>query len=729
MNVINTNISALKAQSGSKLAQMSLATAMERLSTGKRINSAKDDAAGLAVAQRMTADLRGLAVAMRNANDGISMAQTAEGAMGEVTNMLQRMRELAVQSSNGTITADDRASLQIEVSQLLSEVDNIANRTAFNGLKLLDGSAGKLSLQTGTRAGETVSFSIASIRTSDLGTGETAGLSATGSFNATSANLPTLASGDLIINGVTVGSSSSNNDSGSTVAKAASAQAKAAAINAVSDQTGVRAVVGKTTMSGTAMTAAATTGTVTINGKTTASIATTTDAAASRAATVSAINAMSGETGVVAIDTGDDKRGIQLQAADGRNIDVSFGGSTTAAATGLKAGTQTGTFSLVSTNGGPINITSSGTGDVRNSGLVTGSFERGVSTFTLDARAVASAANGSDAYALNNGDLSINGTNIRASVDTDDVYSDNTAGSSKKAGSAIALAAAINSQSDVTGVTAKANELKLQASATATTATAASATLVLNGVSLDIALSASDTATQRRENVAREINKYSGLHGITASDEGNGGLTLTAADGRNVSVWFDSDEATAAELGLGGMTIAGTGTSYTATGVTDPTDVSAATVNTAYASITLSSSKSIDVKAGSSGFSAASNFSRLGFEEGNYGADGGGLKVKDLDLSTQAGAQAALESIDQALNTLSQNRAALGAVQNRLEATINTLDTTSTNTASARSRIEDTDFSAETTNLAKAQILSQAATAMLAQANQSQQNVLSLLRG
>lgn len=729
MNVINTNISALKAQSGSKAAQMSLATAMERLSTGKRINSAKDDAAGLAISQRMTADIRGMAVAMRNANDGISMAQTAEGAMGEVTNMLQRMRELAVQASNGSITNDDRASLQIEVGQLLSEVDNIASRTAFNGLKLLDGSASKLSLQTGTRSGETVNFSISSSRTSDLGTGQTAGLSATGAFSTSAGSLATLASGDLVINGVSVGASSSSDDNASTVAKAASAQAKAAAVNRVSDQTGVRAVVGRTTMSGSSMTAAATTGTVTVNGKVTASISTSADASASRAATVSAINAMSGETGVIAVDTGDDKRGIQLQAADGRNIDVSFGGGLTAAATGLKAGIQTGTFSLISGNGGPISLSSTGSGDIRNSGLSAGKFDRGVSAVTLDARAVATAANGSDAYTLNNGDILINGVAIRASATNDDVYSDDTAGSSKKAGSAIALAAAINSSSATSGVTAKANELKLQASTTATTATSASATLVINGVSFDVSLSASDSANQRRENVAREINKYSGLHGITATDEGNGGLSLIAADGRNVSVWFDSDEATAAELGLGGVTIAGTNTAYSVVGVTDPTDVSAASVNTAYASVTLSSAKAIEVTAGSAVFSATSNFTRLGFEEGNYGSESGGLKVKDIDLSTQAGAQSALGSIDEALGTLAQNRAALGAVQNRLEATINTLDTTTTNTASARSRIEDTDFSAETTNLAKAQILSQAATAMLAQANQSQQNVLTLLRG
>ena len=134
MTVINTNISALTAQAGQRTSQMGLAMAMERLSTGQRINSAKDDAAGLAISQRMTADVRGLAVAIRNANDGMSMAQTAESAMGEVTNMLQRMRELAVQASTGTVTNDDRKNLQAEVKQLTGEIDSIGARTNFNGI-------------------------------------------------------------------------------------------------------------------------------------------------------------------------------------------------------------------------------------------------------------------------------------------------------------------------------------------------------------------------------------------------------------------------------------------------------------------------------------------------------------------------------------------------------------------------------------------------------------------
>lgn len=728
MTVINTNLSALTAQSGQRVAQNSLSTAMERLSTGLRINSAKDDAAGLAISQRMTSDVRGLAVAIRNANDGMSLAQTAESAMGEVTNMLQRMRELAVQGASGTVTGDDRKALQAEIKQLTGEIDSVGARTNFNGIKLLDGSAKKLLLQTGSRAGETVSFGIGSTRASDLGTGRTAALTATGSFEATASNLTAnqlLNSGDLVINGVSIGSSSGDDDNVSSAEKSASALAKAAAINRSSAQTGVRAVVGKAAMTGSAMTAAALTGTVTINGVTTDSITTTTNAAQSRKLVADAINAISGQTGVRAIDTGDDNAGLRLEAADGRNI-VSSVSTLTAAATGVKVGAQSGTFSLVSDNGNAIKIETTGSGRLSRSGLTEGTFERGVSTVASDARAVATSA--ATAKTLNNGDLAINGFAIRGGAAEDDTFSDDTAMSSKKAGSAIAIANAINASSDKTGVTAHANAQTIAATTTTVIGTSATATLVINGVSMDIALDAADTAQDTRANVAKEINKYSGLTGVEAKDNGRGGLSLTAADGRNVSAWLDSDEGSAANFGLGGATIAGTNTAYTVVGVADPTDVSAAAVQTAYSTVRLESAKTINVAAGSLAYGTASNFGTLGFEENSYGTDAGGLKVKDIDVSTQEGATAALSSIDEALGSVSLDRANLGAVQNRLEATVNNLSSNSTNLVASRSRILDADFAAETTNLAKAQVLGQAAQAMLAQANQSQQQVMSLLR-
>jgi len=171
MTVINTNVSALRAQEGSRMASKELSTAMARLSSGKRINSAKDDAAGLAVATRMGANIRGFQQAIRNANDGISLAQTAEGALSETSNILVRMRELAVQSANGTLGTSDRTALQGEITQLTSQIGDIATRTSFNGTSLLNSASTSISIQTGVASGQTVSISIGDMQAAALGVG------------------------------------------------------------------------------------------------------------------------------------------------------------------------------------------------------------------------------------------------------------------------------------------------------------------------------------------------------------------------------------------------------------------------------------------------------------------------------------------------------------------------------------------------------------------------------
>ena len=165
---INTNIFSLNAQRNTSATQNSLATAMQRLSSGLRVNSAKDDAAGLAIAERMNAQVRGMNVASRNANDGISLAQTAEGALGKVSDTIQRMRELAVQSANGTNSADDRDNLQAEFAQLNAEVDRIVSGAKFNGTALLDGSVATFTFQVGagTDATDTITVDAAAPRPS-----------------------------------------------------------------------------------------------------------------------------------------------------------------------------------------------------------------------------------------------------------------------------------------------------------------------------------------------------------------------------------------------------------------------------------------------------------------------------------------------------------------------------------------------------------------------------------
>ena len=158
MTTINTNVMSMNAQRNLSSSASSLATSMQRLSSGLRVNSAKDDAAGLAISERMNAQVRGLNVASRNANDGISLAQTAEGALGKVGDMLQRMRELAVQSANASNNASDRTALNAEVTQLRQEIDRVAKTTSFNGTKLLDGSFANATFQVGANAGEGISI-------------------------------------------------------------------------------------------------------------------------------------------------------------------------------------------------------------------------------------------------------------------------------------------------------------------------------------------------------------------------------------------------------------------------------------------------------------------------------------------------------------------------------------------------------------------------------------------
>lgn len=335
---INTNIASLTAQRNLNSSQSSLTTSLQRLSSGLRINSAKDDAAGLAISERFTAQIRGLIQAARNSNDGISLAQTAEGSLKEVSNNLQRIRELAVQSANATNSASDRAALQTEVSQLVAEIDRVALQTTFNGTKLLDGTFSNKSFQVGANAGETITMSsIASARTSDLG----AALSATITGTAVTADLT---SGDLLINGVDVGTVTGD------------AKLIAAKINALSG-TNVTAAVNALTVNGTIQVAAALTGTITVNGVQTASFSTTASTSVSRANTVTAINAISAATGVTAVDTGADATGVQLVAVDGRNITHSFS-TITAAASGLgSAATNRSTVTLSSTSANGIALT------------------------------------------------------------------------------------------------------------------------------------------------------------------------------------------------------------------------------------------------------------------------------------------------------------------------------------------------------------------------------------
>ena len=719
MSVINTNLNALVSQESSRASNLKLSRSMERLSTGQRINSAKDDAAGLAITNRMTSQVRGIQMAIKNSNDAISMSQTAEGAYGQVGNILQRMRELSVQSASGTMSASDRSSLQLEVDQLKEEINHIADTTNFNNIKLLDGSAKNVVIQTGANQEDKIKMSFDSVRANHIGSDIQPSLT---SLSGSVGERGALADGDLMINGIQIGASYADDDQlSSGTNNAASAIAKVAAINRLSDSTGVFAKVAENLVSGSEMTGDAKSGTITINGYATATITTTTDTALSRKLTVDAINAISGATGVTAFDTESDKGGVVLAAKDGRNITLAFTSTLTKDVTGVAAAsTYVGKFHLYSEDGSAIKLeskedtlTTSQTVGISKAGLRVGTFEGGSASTVTSMRATVQEGTGgsatntvADVAGVLNGDtLVINGIAIGGAVATDDQfsyqYSSTTTTGSQRSASAIAIAAAINKQSERTGVkaTAEANVIR-GTSFTDGGAAVTAATITLNGASITVA-DFTDIDT-----VVDAFNEKSGQTGVIASRYGTA-LELRAADGRNITI--GASDASAANLGLNGVGIGTAGSN---------------SVVTFYSSVKLESDEAFTVE---SGFEGVANFERLGFRRGTFGGAVGD-KVSEINVTTQQGASDAIRALDAAINQVSAAQALSGALNNRLDVIVNNLSEGLQNMSASRSRILDTDYATETTELAKQQIIQQAATAMLAQANQQPQGVLALLR-
>jgi flagellin len=675
----------------------------------------------LAITNRMTSQIRGYAVAIRNSNDGISMTQTAEGALGQIGDILQRMRELSVQSSNGSNSAENRTAIQAEVSQLKAEINNIAKKTNHNDIKLLDGSAGNIVLQTGVNTGDTMALKFDSAQAKDLGIGTPLALTSLGGSNYAG-----IARGDLLINGVLVDQSLEQDDALSSSGNIGSAIAKAAAINKVSDLTGVLASVNETKVYGTAMTtsAAVTTGTIKINGVETAKLSVAISASTStvRGTVIDAINAISAQTGVVASDGGDDNHGVVLTAADGRNITTAFS-TLTAALTGVRAAeTYVGTYSLTSVDGSDIQLSAQVGGKIVNADLKAGTYKADVAQFVSGYRTpeAISAGVAPAPTALQATDLKINGIAVGAALTSDDTATFETTTSATKVSSAIATAAAINRVKDLTGVSAKANANVLVGTGFAagvTTTTISQTSMFLNGV----AISANITADTKRADLVNLINLKTGQTGVVASDNGDG-LTLVAEDGRTISLGVDN----AASGGTAAVAGAAFGMAKI-NGVAALASTSATTIGSMafVASVTLQSDKSFTVESGSDG---NTDFGTLGFVQGTYGGSSDMLNVEHLDVSTQSGAMVAISAIDSAINQVSMQQARAGAYQNRLDAVVNNLTESNQNMSASRSRILDTDYAQETTSLAKSQIISQAATAMLAQANQAGQSVLALLK-
>ena len=378
-SIINTNVNSLTAQRQLGVSQNSMATSMARLSSGLRINSAKDDAAGLAISERFTAQIRGVNQAGRNANDGISLAQTAEGDLAQISNNLQRIRELAVQSANSTNTASDRLSLNNEATALIVENDRVAATSAFNGIKLLDGTFTAQNFQVGangTASDQIAVTSIASARGNSLGVGASSSYStAVNGIVITSA--VALIAGDMSINGYQVGAAGTDGVSNNT--SSTSGIAVAAAINAISGNSNVTATVSATAVAGTTVSTftAMVAGDILINGVDIGAIALATTAAGRGGQVAAAINAKTAQTGVTAtVNTA--TGAVALAAADGRNIDVVTKAASTAANTGLGSGgavtvVTRSRVSLSSSSSDGINLSAGNTDGVAKAGL-TGAF-------------------------------------------------------------------------------------------------------------------------------------------------------------------------------------------------------------------------------------------------------------------------------------------------------------------------------------------------------------------
>ena len=613
--IINTNIASLNAQRNLNRTQNELSTALQRLSSGLRINSAKDDAAGLAISERFTTQIRGLNQAVRNANDGISLAQTAEGALGEAGNALQRIRELAVQSANSTNSVSDRAALNSEAQQLLSEIQRNAQTTTFNGQRILDGSFSSAQFQVGSEANQTISFSIAGATTNLLGAYQANGVQRVSTTAFDGANLS--------INGVAVATSVATTSAGVT---AGSAAAKVTAINAVTTQTGVTATASNT-LTGVAPVAGVSlnNGDLVINGVAVGSIASAATAVQQANNAVTAINAVSNQTGVTA--EADQSTGVlTLTASDGRDIKIAAGNAGDAQvvtdifnAVGLDAATEA---DPTGNNTQTLTI-SAADGFVATNTAATGEVVVG-DTVSI----------GGLTYEFYDSAGTYSGSNVGVGVALGGTQND----------IASALSAAINAQR-------------------ALGTTTASATVATNVV------------TVTNDKVGNETLAY--------------GETLT--DGAGIVV--ESTETTG-------------------------TDAAGNTAVTTGGTLTLSSDKNFTFSGTTAQLTAA----------GLQSASTSLTQLASVDISTVEGANSAITVLDGALAQISTIRADLGAVQNRFESTVANLSAAVENLSAARSRILDTDFAAETAALTRAQILQQAGVSILSQANSLPQLVLSLLQ-
>ena len=748
MTVINTNVAALTSRTYALKAGGKMETAMERLSSGLRINSAADDAAGLSVANKMESQLRGIDVAIRNSQDGISLVQTAEAGMTETANMIVRMRELSVQMNNGVYTNGDRTNAQLEVTALLAEIDKIADHTAFNNVKVLDGT-----YSTTARAGntnvETVALTISSQKSSVLG--EVAALSTLATSSATGTR-----------------TTASQVTTSAVSAKEATEVQVAFGTDMESFRTANSAKTLSFALSGTdagdftvdsSNNMIKDTATL-VNGNSKAVTLTLTARSNSSAGTETASTATGSAVATAA--TVEESNAVTIAKSSAMTAYIAGAGAPAVGAAEyvITGGTDASDFSINATTGVLSNSSASSLD-------VSGGTTRNVQTTVYDRRNTSSASNtsevttsgtiGSSTTTINtafevsntvtiaktNGlieKLSDDGTTKNASdnvANNIDVAVTHTGGANVGGANAFAfdgtniVGTNINFNTSATYTITALSTLKAAvATLSATSGTASNSANVTNGT----------TTAAMHNATAMEIGVKAGG---TADSVAFGGANtvITSATGAsvgNVAASLQINNTTGViTLASGAAPLAAD--TYTIVRTVSHDGNTDGTVNTYVDTITLTvtdykHTDTYTVTATDSSVLATENLTITSTASDKF-VDNIALSVtanvdhlSDVDVSTQAGAARAVTILDQALDTISSSQAKLGAVQNRLQHNIDNLSTSSQLTETARGRILDADFARETSELSKQQILGQAATSMLAQANQSKQSILALLQ-
>jgi flagellin len=695
---INSNINSLVAQQNLNTSQSALSQAITRLSSGKRINSAADDAAGLAISNRMQTQINGLNAGVSNANNGVSMIQTASSGLAQITSSLQTIRTLAVQASSGSLSASDQAALQQEVAQQIAEVNRVASQTTYNGKNVLDGSAGNVSFQIGANVGQTIGLNLAQgVSAASLGQG----LVSTGSTLGTMANVS--------IDSATGGAYNASSSSGYQITS----------INVLSDGQGGFSYTDQNNQALSKTATAALFGSSTgVGGALNITAANSSSALLS----TSQLSAISTANNTPPAGTGTAVgtiSGISISATTGQDV---------------AAGTQGAITSItVKTNGtGGLNFYDQ-TGAQLAAGLV--GDDSGTNPGSLLTITKGAGSNG-DSVSFTN-DVATQAAKISGGPLAATTAGVITAGVVGMTGTAVGPATPTQLGTAITG-------LSINSSGQGVTAGTAGAI-----TSISVFENTNGSLTFKDQN-NKDITSSAAVANLFTATNGNGTttaptVTVNATAAANVPAKTTTITGLSIDASTGKDVPPGTQGAITSITVTQAaggtlsfTDQSGAAVGAALVGTTAAPGSLIKQTAGTAGngntfaftagatpisYSAPQNSAFAGIDSNNNPGT-----VANVNVSTTAGANAAMESIDNALATVNNIQATLGAAQNRFTSLASAQQSQSTDLAGAQSQITDADFAQETANLSRAQVLQQAGISVLAQANSNPQQVLKLLQ-